>query len=262
MSLPGNFLGGLAAFAAERRCAACASVFMPSSRTDPPSAFYCPSCAKRLQRRQQGCCPLCGAPAPWPQAPSALCSSCLEKAPPWKQAFFHAPYEDLLRELILRFKFQGQLALALPLGSLLASHPDLAACPAQVIIPIPLPAKRLAQRGFNQALELARPLARRLGKPLDAGLLLRVRQTEPQPGLSRAERFRNLAQAFSAPRPLELQGRHVLLLDDIMTSGATLRAAGATLRAARAASVAVAALARTPEQLSAPAGQQLQGIAD
>jgi ComF family protein len=241
------------ALATERRCAACASVFSPppppSARADPagPASFCCPSCADRLAQRREGYCPLCGALSPWPQAPSGPCSACLAQRPPWVQAFFHAPYEDLLRDLLLRFKFQGQIALALPLGTLLASHPGLAACPADLILPIPLPGTRLARRGFNQALELARPLARLLRKPLSARLLLRSRHTEPQPGLSRRERFANLALAFSAPRSPDLQGRRVLLVDDIMTTGATFSAATEALLTAGARSVAVAALARTPE---------------
>jgi ComF family protein len=163
------------------------------------------------------------------------------------RAFFHAPYEDLLRNLILRFKFHNQVSLALPLGTLLASLPGLPTHPVDLIVPIPLHTSRLARRGFNQALELARPLARRLQKPLAARLLLRVRHTAAQPGLSRAARFRNLARAFSAPRPADIRGRHILLVDDVMTSGATFTAAAAILLSSGARSVSVAALGRTPE---------------
>ncbi|MDR2076722.1 MAG: ComF family protein [Desulfovibrio sp.] len=237
------------AFTAERRCAACSSAFLPPARDDPagPDAFCCPACANRLQRRSAGYCPLCGALAPSPRTPVFPCSACLAKAPPWTRTFFHAAYDDLLRDLLLRFKFQGQISLALPLGAILASHPDLSACPADLIIPIPLPAKRLARRGFNQALELARPLARRLQKPLAAHLLLRTRSTAPQPGLSRSERFLNLAQAFVAPSPAAVHNLHILLLDDIMTTGATFAAASTILLAAGARSISIAALGRTPE---------------
>jgi ComF family protein len=208
-------------------------------------AFFCPACARRLARREKGYCPLCGQPAPWPLEPPAPCSACLISPPLWEQAFFHAIHADLLRELILRCKFQGQLFLARPLAALLASHPGLAVQEAEALLPIPLHPDRLAHRGFNQALEIARPLARMLRIPLAAGLLLRTRSAFPQTGLSRSARLHNLRQAFAAPCPGKLAGRRLMLVDDVMTTGATMHAATAVLLAAGARSVSVAALGRT-----------------
>jgi ComF family protein len=150
-----------------------------------------------------------------------------------------------LRRLLQELKFNGRLELAAALGLLLARHPELArrAKDYDLIAPVPLHPARLRERGFNQALELARPLSSRLGIPLSASVLRRARPTRRQQGLTRREREQNLRLAFSAA---SLDGRRILLLDDIMTTGATLRAAARCLLEAGASAVDVAVPARTP----------------
>lgn len=154
-------------------------------------------------------------------------------------------YEYPWSRLILEFKFGGRPGWAASFATLLRSAPwvEPALEKAGLVIPMPLSVQRLRQRGFNQALELARQLAP--GKS-GQGLLLRIQDTPPQSALKRAQRLQNVQHAF-AVEPLragELSGASVVLLDDVMTSGASMYAAAATLRAAGAAHITGIVLAR------------------
>lgn len=149
-------------------------------------------------------------------------------------------------DLIAQFKFGGQPGWAGPLVQLLRStpwvEPALEAC--DLLVPLPLSERRLRERGYNQAHELARRLA---PAKADATLLLRTRDTQPQPSLGRGERQRNVQGAFQIDplRRAEVQGRHVVLVDDVMTSGASLYSAAAVLREAGARHIAALVVART-----------------
>ena len=156
---------------------------------------------------------------------------------------FYATHQELLRDLLLRLKFHNELSLAHSLGSLLAAHPLLPGLRVNHIVPIPLHPSRLTHRGFNQSLELARPVAQRLGLPLDGASLIRVRATDPQRGLSREDRRPNIKNAFAAGTGV--RGKDVLIIDDIMTTGATMEEASHALLRAGAASVHVAVVSRT-----------------
>lgn len=225
----------------ERRCPVCGAVFSPGR--DYPEHMICPACLELLPRRQKGHCPLCGEPAAWETLPKAPCMRCLEQAPPWSGFVFHGLHQGLLRQLLLRLKFGDQVCLGRVLGTLLAEHPGLAALSVDLIAPVPLHAARLRERGFNQAQALAEPLARRLGLPPATGLLERVRATEAQTGADRAMRQRNLRRAFAASETA--RGKHILLVDDTMTTGATLAEAARALLDAGAASVSAAVVSRT-----------------
>jgi ComF family protein len=151
--------------------------------------------------------------------------------------------------LVTAFKFGGRVDLAEALAQRLAeavavSSPQDAAW----VLPVPLSPARLAERGYNQAWELARRVARLRGLPSDATLLQRPIDTAHQTGLDRAARAANLAGSFMVDptRRAELAGRAVALVDDVMTTGATVAAAAAVLRRAGAASVSVWVFARTP----------------
>ena len=117
--------------------------------------------------------------------------------------------------------------------------------PYDAVIPLPLHEKRLRERGFNQALELAKPVAVRLGSPIERTILFRTGHTLPQAGLSLKERKANVLRAFATRK--KLTGKRVLLVDDIATTCASVEAASHVLREAGAASVDVAVVARTPE---------------
>lgn len=158
-------------------------------------------------------------------------------------------YAAPLDQLVLALKFGGQLPVAPLFGQLLADA--LRRLPPQawpeLLAPVPLGRHRLAERGFNQALEIARPLARHLGLPLAARLLSRARETAPQSLLTPGERRANLRSAFSLPQAglEQVRGRHVGVVDDVLTTGATLEEIAATLKRSGAVRVTCLAFART-----------------
>jgi ComF family protein len=149
--------------------------------------------------------------------------------------------------MVGHYKFQADPAWAPTLARLLQSTPwaEPLIDAADWVLPIPLSAQRLRERGFNQALLLARALA---PDKTDATLLLRLHDTQAQSGLGRAQRLRNLQGALAVDplRASSLQGRSVLLVDDVMTTGATLQAAATALRQAGASAVSALVFARTP----------------
>jgi ComF family protein len=161
--------------------------------------------------------------------------------------------------LISQWKFGHRLELGRPLAGCMLGMSALqepgAAAHFDLLIPVPLAARRLRARGFNQSWELARRLARWLDIPGDAHLLRRCRDTPAQSLLSATDRAHNLIGAFGVPWQLQakLAGRRVVLIDDVMTTGATAFEAARTLRSAGAAEVHLWILARTPEPARASA---------
>ncbi|MDR3175874.1 MAG: ComF family protein [Desulfovibrio sp.] len=226
----------------ERRCYNCTQVFYPEN--EGPGRYFCPDCASSLPRRERGFCPLCGELYPWKHLPSTPCARCLRDPPPWQGLIFYGAHEDLLRKLLLDLKFRKQVHLAVALGKLLAAHPGMTEVSADLVAPLPLHPRRLRQRGYNQALELARPLAADLNLPLLPDLLARSRETTPQTRLARSVREKNLKDAFVCTQ--DVRGLHILLVDDTLTTGATMREAAQTLLFAEAAGVSAATVSRTP----------------
>jgi ComF family protein len=141
-----------------------------------------------------------------------------------------------LDSVIHRLKYEGYFALAEPLGALMAAHWPSWLHSIDLLAPIPLHPKRERERGFNQSALLARSLARTRQLPVGEGLLRRTRYTTPQIELGPAERAENVRDAFAAASG-KLQGRHVLLVDDVFTTGATMAAAAEALLAAGARAV-------------------------
>jgi ComF family protein len=189
------------------------------------------------------CCPLCALSL---ATAAPACGACLRRAPPFAAAWVPFRYGHPLDLLEGRFKFHADLAAGRVLAELLVARAAQAG-PAlpQLLVPVPLHQARLRARGYNQALELARPLACALGLPLRHDLLARSRATAAQTGLDAKTRRRNLHGAFEAA-PASAWPDHVALLDDVMTTGATLGEATRTLRRAGVARVDVWALARAP----------------
>lgn len=153
--------------------------------------------------------------------------------------------------LVAGFKFHAAIALAAPLVALM-EQAWRAAQPAQplpsVLLPVPLSDARLRERGYNQSWELARRLARRLQAPAEASLLLRIRDTPAQQTLPLVARAANVRRAFALEpqRAADVRGEHVMLVDDVMTSGSTVDEIARVLHAAGAARVSVCVFARTP----------------
>jgi len=182
--------------------------------------------------------------------PSPACGTCLREAPPFEHTVCAVDYAFPWDALISAFKFQGRAELAAVLAVRLLAAVRASGTPLpRWVVPVPLAPARLAERGYNQAWELARRLGRALGVAADATLLWRPADSAHQADLGRAERQHNLRSAFMADprRRGVLQGTRVALVDDVMTTGATAREASAALLRGGAAAVDVWVVARTPE---------------
>lgn len=210
----------------------------------------CAACAGDLARNRL-CCPRCALPL---QAPAPLCGECLLREPPFDAAFAPFLYGHPIDLLVTKLKFGRSLAAGRVLSELwLDAVAEAAPMRPDLLVPIPLHASRLRERGYNQALELARPLARALGIPLGGNVLSRTKATAAQSNLDAKTRRRNLRGAFMfhATELAELsaartEASHVALVDDVMTTGATLRECARVLKRAGIARVDVWALARAP----------------
>lgn len=189
------------------------------------------------------CCPRCALPL---AAPAPMCGECVRRPPPFAAVSAPFRYAHPLDLLEVRFKFGGDLAAGRVLGEMLADMVDPSVLDSVgLLVAVPLHPARLRERGYNQALELARPLARRRRLPLTADALRRQRATPPQTGLDARGRRKNLADAFVVAPDVPLP-RHVVLVDDVMTTGATLRECAQVLQRAGCDRVDAIVLARAP----------------
>jgi ComF family protein len=201
-------------------------------------AILCEPCRGRLPHRHGPSCPQCGEVG----VDAVRCGACLADAPHFDVTVSAFQYAFPLDRLLQSYKFNANLALTDLFADALAARlcdrgnlPDL-------VVPLPLARKRLAERGFNQSAQLGKAVARRLSLPFEPHGLLRVRETAPQAGLSRAERLKNVKGAFGCER--SLTGRRVALIDDVMTTGATLSDAARALKKQGAAQVEAWVIAR------------------
>lgn len=205
----------------------------------------CPACLADLPW-QDDACAICALPLP-PRASDhdtpARCEECRLHPPPWQgaQAVFH--YQFPIDRLIAAFKYHHQLALTDLFADLMASRLGTER-PCRVIVPVPLHPQRLRQRGYDQTWLLAHALARLTGMTCQPALLQRLRDTPMQKTLDRDARRHNLAHAFGCDAP-QVTGRHILLVDDVLTTGATLTVLSDLLLQAGAASVQAVVIART-----------------
>lgn len=215
------------------RCLAC-------GEAAPPRQDLCGACHRELPWLRVAC-PRCAQPLP--QAAQA-CGACLKRPPPLALARAACLYGPPLDRWLPRFKFHQDLAAGRLLAELMAEALGDAPRP-ELLVPVPLHRARLRQRGYDQALELARPLSRSLSLRMDADLLQRTRATRAQSTLDAAARRRNLRRAFAVASDGPLPA-HVALVDDVMTTGATLHAAARALRRAGVARVDAWVCARVP----------------
>jgi ComF family protein len=178
-----------------------------------------------------------------------VCGACLTDPPPYARTFAAVDYDHPWDGLVTHFKFHAAIDLAPALATrMLDTLARSGAATPTLLLPIPLTAMRLRERGYNQAWELAKRLARRLHCAADAGLLLRVKETPHQLALPPELRAANVRAAFAVEplRVAEVRGRSITLVDDVMTTGATVAEAARTLLQAGASSVDVWVIARTP----------------
>lgn len=200
----------------------------------------CSACAHELQRLG-ACCQCCAEPLSSP----GLCGRCLRAAPFYDQVSAPFIYAPPLDRLIKAFKFDGHLEAGRLLAALLTDFLTDALSQherPQCLLPVPLHPNRLRERGFNQALELARPLAKRLAIPLLPNALQRIRDTPQQAQLALPQRQRNIRAAFALRQALSMQ--HVAIIDDVMTSGSTVNELARVLRAAGVSKIQIWVCAR------------------
>lgn len=202
--------------------------------------FLCPSCRRTLLRIMPPLCPKCGQP----QSSGILCPGCVG----WRTHVdgIRSPFrfDGVIRQAIHQLKYRNLRALAIPMAGLLQDYLAANPIPGEVLVPVPLHAKRLRERGYNQASLLARELGKLNSLPVIDDCLIRPRHAPPQARTSsKEERQRNVAHAYTCRDP-RLQNKQVLLIDDVATSGATVDACAAALQSTGATSVWALVLAK------------------
>lgn len=202
--------------------------------------WLCPACTDSLPRIAHAC-PSCATPYDHPA--DHVCGACQQQPPAFDRAFALYRYAPPVDHLIRALKFHEHIELAHRFGEELARRVVPSARP-DLIVPVPLHPNRLRRRGFNQALEIARPVARALAVPLARHALRRVRASAAQSELPVAARRKNVRGAFAVRDGAALAGLSVALVDDVMTTGSTAESAARALRAAGARDIAVWVVAR------------------
>lgn len=214
--------------------------------------ILCEPCAAHIERVDAPVCACCGQSlAVSSAAAGTLCAYCRAGRgdPHLSGIRVAAHYRGVTRNAVRALKYSGQRRVAVPLGHLLASAYRAAGWDADMIVPLPLHPKRLASRGYNQSLLLARVLGAEVGVPVRDDVLLRWRETVPQVGLGASERRTNVAGAFrlrESANGAQLSGRGILLIDDVTTTGSTLAAAAEALAPAGPRVLWALAVARPP----------------
>jgi ComF family protein len=228
------------------RCAACGRRFMLDD-----ARRVCAQCLGRMEPLPAPLCERCGGPLESAVSGARECARCVGRPPHFRRARSVARYRiaaeddpESLPALIRRHKYGLDQSVGRALAEFLPAALPVEAGEIDVVVPVPLHRRRLWWRGFNQAAILAAEIARRIGAPLDTAALSRTRATRPQTARDHNDRLRNVRAAFVVREPPRIAGRRVLLVDDVMTTGATADECARTLVRAGAASVDVFTLAR------------------
>ena len=244
------------------RCAACDN-FVALAGGDSVSAAFCPVCIESLVPTGSPRCPICGLTFDG-VGKDHVCGHCMADRPAFSSAYAPFLYGGAVKQAILRFKYRPAPWLSTQLGRLLFNRDgskgglhhlplplvgegrDGVLAIPDVVMPVPSHPSRLRQRGFNQSALLARYVAAAYRVPMDTTTLRRTRGTMPQAGLNRAQRLKHLRGAFLACSTPRLTDARVLLIDDVVTTTATIRSAARALIGAGARRVDVLSLARAP----------------
>ncbi|MGB9906123.1 MAG: ComF family protein [Candidatus Saccharicenans sp.] len=213
---------------------------------DPEERVVCSRCLHQVEIHRGPVCPVCGRFYQQEASAGQVCGQCLEAPPHLSRHRSLGPYSGRLKELILLFKYKGCEVLSRPLG--LMAYEYLAGdgifAGLDCILPVPLHRKRKKMRGFNQAELLGRILSDLSGLPLLTRVLVKTRNTPTQVSLEAAERETNLRGAFKVRKPGQIEKRRLLLVDDVFTTGSTLRECAKELRKSGALEVRAITLAR------------------
>ncbi len=224
-------------------CATCSDFLW-----DDPIPFFCRRCWSQISPIPSPVCPRCARPfassSALSHSPNHECGKCRRRSPSYNHARTPYAYQSPLKEAIVLLKHKGKTQLAPLLAQLMAqTGPPVVIIDA--IVAVPLHPTRLRKREFNQSLLLARSLGKRWNLPVLTNVLLRTKLTPPQTSLSRRARLTNLRKCFAVKRPDVIEGKNILVVDDVFTTGTTVNECAKTLRKAGAQSVHVQTLART-----------------
>lgn len=222
------------------RCLSC------SKMVDSPYQF-CPDCFSQLQFIAEPHCDHCGLPFEYDLGDDAICGMCMQEPPLYTQAHAAFHYNEFSRSMVTRFKYSDHTNRLPGYAQLLARAGTSIIAKSDAIVPVPLHPKRMLQRKYNQAALLSHGLSDICSLPVWPDALLRIKDTPPQASLSRNERLTNVKGAFRTNHAYasQLSGASILLVDDVMTTGATLSACTKMLLGASAKAVYVLTLART-----------------
>lgn len=214
----------------------------------------CAQCWAKLSFIAPPYCPRLGIPFVYDPGPELLSMEAIASPPAYSRARAAVRYDDVARTLVHALKYQDRTDLAPAMGRWMARAGKELLQSADLLVPVPLHWQRGWSRRYNQSGALAKAISRQSGVRMDSGALRRVRATEQQIGLSRAQRASNVQGAFKVAdeRKADIQGRHVILIDDVLTSGATVTACARALLRAKAAQVDVLVFARVVDSHRTP----------
>ncbi len=223
-----------------RRCIGCGG---PPAE---PYRFICWDCWSDARKVEPPFCDRCGDPVAGAVDHGFICYACSAEEPAFDGARSAARYDGVVGEALRRLKYGNGLWLAPDMAEILdrclrAEYPALA---FDLVVPVPLHPVRRRSRGYNQSAALAKALGRRIGRPAPSGVLRRIHPTATQTNLTAKQRLSNVQNAFQSGRTGRLDGRRVLLVDDVMTTGATVNACAKALKKGGAQSVHVLTVAR------------------
>ena len=190
----------------------------------------------------ESACPICGMPV----GIRSICGKCVSEKNLLQEGLYGFYYENRLRDAIHSFKFSGRKDVGKRLVGLVEKKITAFSVKFDCVIPLPVTEKRLRERGFNQSFILAEEISRMTGKPVYHSILRKAKETKDQYSLSKDERKKNIKGAFSLSNDASLEGKKVLLVDDLYTTGQTAKEAARTLVRGKAESIVFFALARTP----------------
>ncbi|MBN2539479.1 MAG: ComF family protein [Deltaproteobacteria bacterium] len=236
-----EIVSGIADMLFPPTCPACETLLI-HDREHP----FCPECLSTIHFAASPLCTSCGLPFTAPEGANHLCEDCILSPPPFSIARSLGKYEAALLDTIHLFKYHGKVSVGEDLGRMMATtcYDSLVIQHYSLIIPVPLHPKRLRERGFNQSLILARQISNMFPIPLDFTTLKRTVLTEAQVSLSRQERAANVRGVFAVTDRRRIEDKKILLIDDVYTTGSTVKECSKILMKNGAEEVAVLTLAR------------------